>query len=108
MFPLIAAAAGAAAMYFFDPDQGPRRRALARDKVAWFKDEVGDMREMATGRAEDLRNRTKGMIHEVKKSTVSRTDGETKMTEPTGSAGTMSSTAPASADYGTDTIQKAA
>ena len=105
MFPLFAAAAGAAAMYFFDPDQGPRRRALARDKVTWFKGEVGDMREMATGRAEDLRNRTKGMIHEVKKSASTRIDGEPAMTEPTAS---MSSAKPASADYGTDTIQKAA
>ena len=88
MFPLIAAAAGAAAMYFFDPDHGNRRRALARDKFAWFKDEFGDMREVATGKAEHLRNRTKGMLHEVKKS--------------------ASSTTPESADYGTDTIQKAA
>jgi gas vesicle protein len=107
MFPLFAAAAGAAAMYFFDPEQGNRRRALARDKVAWFKDEIGDMRETAAGRAEDLRNRTKGMIHEVKKSASTRTDGMTstdRTTEPAHSSGS----APASADYGTDTIQKAA
>ena len=104
MFPLIAAAAGAAAMYYFDPDHGPRRRALARDKVAWFKDEMGDMREMATGRAEDLRNRTKGMIHEVKKSTMTPTAVEKKVSEPMHGADKM----PTSSDYGTDTIQKAA
>jgi len=106
MFPVIAAAAGAAAMYFFDPDQGGRRRALLRDKFAWFKDEMGDVRETAGGRAEHLRNRAKGMIHEVKKTVSSRTDGQSSTSM--GDQDRDKSRMPVSEDYGTNTIQNAA
>jgi hypothetical protein len=33
LYPLLAAAAGAALMYLLDPDRGRRRRAVARDKL---------------------------------------------------------------------------
>jgi len=66
MVTLWAAAAAAAAMYFFDPQSGRRRRALVRDKLAWLRDEAGDVREAAEGRAEDLRNRATGVMHETR------------------------------------------
>jgi hypothetical protein len=106
MVPVIAAAAGAAAMYFFDPQQGGRRRALLRDKFAWFKDEMGDVRETAGGRAEHLRNRAKGMIHEVKKTVANRTDGQSQTSM--GDQDRDKSRVPVSEDYGTNTIQNAA
>ena len=34
--------AGALAMFIFDPDQGRRRRALARDKMSQYGNDVGD------------------------------------------------------------------
>ena len=116
MFPVIAAAAGAAAMYFFDPDQGKRRRALVRDKFAWLRDEMGDVREAAGGKAEDLRNRTKGMIHEAKKTVSNRADMQDRMDTQARNDGHVGmadqardeSHGPASEDYGTNTIQKAA
>lgn len=54
---------GLAVMYFFDPEQGRRRRVLLRDQVnKWTR--VG--RERLSGRAEDLRNRTIGLTHEAR------------------------------------------
>lgn len=64
MFALIGAAGAAAAMYFFDPDSGERRRALLRDKFAWLRDEFGDVRETAEGRIEHIGNVAKGLAHE--------------------------------------------
>jgi len=55
--------AGAAAMYFLDPDQGTRRRALVRDKAIGLKN---DATRVVTGRAKDLRNRAQGIAHEAK------------------------------------------
>jgi hypothetical protein len=55
---------GIALMYFFDPEQGRRRRALLRDQLTkWTR--VG--RESVSGRATDLRNRTTGLAHETRK-----------------------------------------
>jgi hypothetical protein len=55
---------GLAAMFFLDPEQGRRRRALLRDKLAkWTR--IG--RQTLSGRAEDLRNRSIGLGHEVRK-----------------------------------------
>jgi hypothetical protein len=55
---------GIALMYFFDPAQGRRRRALLRDQLTkWTR--LG--RETVSGRATDLRNRTAGLAHETKK-----------------------------------------
>lgn len=54
---------GLAAMYFFDPEQGRRRRALLRDQLAkWTR----ITRETAEGQAKDLRNRAMGVAHEVR------------------------------------------
>ncbi|CAN5242178.1 hypothetical protein BH24CHL7_BH24CHL7_02000 [soil metagenome] len=54
---------GLAAMYFFDAEQGPRRRALLRDQLnKWTR--VAS--ETLSGRAEDLRNRTAGLAHETR------------------------------------------
>ena len=55
---------GLAAMFFFDPEQGRRRRALLRDQlVKWTR----VTRETVTGRVEDLRNRSVGLAHEMRK-----------------------------------------
>ena len=77
-------------MYYFDPQGGRRRRALLRDKFAWLWDEVGDVREAAEGRAEDLRNRTKGVLHETRSaigdvtgSDSMSTDGAAQTTQTT-------------------------
>jgi len=54
---------GLAVMYFYDPEQGRRRRALLRDQATkWTR--IG--RERLSGRAEDLRNRTIGLTHEAR------------------------------------------
>jgi len=55
--------AGAAAMYFLDPDRGTTRRSLVRDKVVGLSN---DARKAIEGRAKDLRNRASGLAHEAK------------------------------------------
>ena len=54
---------GAAAMYFFDPENGRRRRALARDKFNHYQRELTTYAE---GTAQDLRNRAQGMAAEAR------------------------------------------
>ena len=54
---------GAAAAYFLDPASGRRRRALARDKVTHYRKEA---REYTKGTVRDLRNRARGLAHEVR------------------------------------------
>ena len=56
---VVAAAAGALATHFLDPQQGRRRRALVRDKVV---SRLGKMDEAGRVIAQDLRNRTQGTI----------------------------------------------
>jgi hypothetical protein len=53
---------GAAAMYLLDPEQGRRRRALARDKMIKARRVV---RERASGTARHLGNRAQGLAHEI-------------------------------------------
>ena len=78
--------AGIGLMYFFDPEQGRRRRALFRDQLnKWTR--IG--RETAAGTARDLRNRSVGVMHETRKAVSSVTgqadaDAETSMYDPTG------------------------
>lgn len=58
--------AGIAAMYLLDPDRGRARRALLRDKLGkWMR----QGRDAASGRAKDLRNRTVGVMAEVRSAT---------------------------------------
>lgn len=55
---------GLALMYFWDPEQGRRRRALFRDQIGkWTR--MGQKK--ASGKAADLRNRTAGIAHEARK-----------------------------------------
>lgn len=54
---------GAALMYLFDPNGGPRRRALMRDKAVGVSN---DATEALGSKARDLRNRAKGVVHEAK------------------------------------------
>jgi hypothetical protein len=55
---------GLAIMYFFDPGEGRRRRALLRDQlVKWTR--IG--RETAEGKAKDVRNRATGVMYEARK-----------------------------------------
>ncbi len=55
--------AGAALMYFMDPDRGNRRRALVRDKMVKLNRQTQDA---VGGRVKDMSNRAKGMLHEAK------------------------------------------
>jgi hypothetical protein len=64
---------GLAAMYFFDPEQGRRRRALLRDQLnKWTR--VAS--ESVSGQVQDLRNRSAGLAHEVRKSVESSGDAD--------------------------------
>jgi gas vesicle protein len=53
---------GALAMFILDPDQGRRRRALARDKMVRYGNDVGDF---VSSTAKDLSNRAYGIAKET-------------------------------------------
>jgi gas vesicle protein len=53
---------GAIAMFVFDPQQGRRRRALARDKAVHYGNKVS---EFASATAKDLSNRAYGVAKET-------------------------------------------
>ncbi|HSH21069.1 MAG TPA: hypothetical protein VK992_00450 [Candidatus Caenarcaniphilales bacterium] len=55
--------AGLAAMFFFDPEQGRRRRALLRDQLFKWSRMTSDT---ISGRAQDLRNRGVGVVHQTR------------------------------------------
>jgi gas vesicle protein len=55
--------AGAAAMYFLDPDRGARRRALVRDQV---NSKALRASRAIKGKKEDLANRAYGTMMEAK------------------------------------------
>jgi BON domain len=57
------AGAGAALMFFLDPDEGNKRRAFVRDKVLHIARQNGGSIGKA---ARDLGNRTRGMVSEAK------------------------------------------
>ena len=63
IFLLAGLGSGMAAMYFFDPEEGRRRRALLRDQLRKFSRVAT---ETLSGRAEDLRNRSAGLTHEAR------------------------------------------
>ena len=76
--PCVAAAAGfalgALAMYVFDPDNGKRRRTIARDKTV---STVNDAVESVQSTARDLRNRAQGAAAETRRTfTPGRPDSE--------------------------------
>jgi hypothetical protein len=54
---------GAGLMYMMDPEEGPRRRAMMRDKMAHWGNEAEDMVE---GKARHMSNKAKGMMAEAK------------------------------------------
>ena len=58
-----AAAAGAISMYLLDPDHGRRRRALMRDRLTSGMSRLDDATSVAS---RDLRNRARGVAHEVR------------------------------------------
>ncbi len=58
-----AAASGLGLMYFLDPDQGRRRRALVRDQMVHAAHKTGDAVD-ATSR--DIANRAKGAVAELR------------------------------------------
>jgi len=58
-----AAAAGALSMYLLDPDHGRRRRAGMRDRLASGISRLDDATSVA---ARDLRNRARGVAHEMR------------------------------------------
>jgi len=53
---------GAGLMYLFDPDMGPRRRALLQDKMVRLRNETENFID---AKSEDLKNRAMGMAAEV-------------------------------------------
>ncbi|MGH8179887.1 MAG: SRPBCC family protein [Steroidobacteraceae bacterium] len=58
-----AAAAGALSMYLLDPDHGRRRRAVMRDRLTSGISRLDDATSVAS---RDLRNRARGVAHEVR------------------------------------------
>jgi gas vesicle protein len=55
-------AVGALAMFVFDPQQGRRRRALARDKAMHYSREAG---KLVSSTSQDLKNRAYGLAKET-------------------------------------------
>jgi uncharacterized membrane protein len=53
---------GAGLMYFLDPQQGPRRRAMVVDKANRFVNSIDESIDKAV---EDTRNRTRGVLYEM-------------------------------------------
>lgn len=64
---------GALIMYLFDPQGGNRRRAVIRDKAVGLSN---DAKEAISGRAEDLSNRAKGLMHEARSAFSSEGDNQ--------------------------------
>lgn len=63
-------ALGAGAMYFLDPDQGRRRRALAGDKVTKIVNETGRAFNNAGKMCQDMMNRTRGTAIELQRTVM--------------------------------------
>jgi hypothetical protein len=79
----IGAGVGALAMFVLDPDNGRRRRALARDKLTHYGNEARDAVE---GTARDLRNRAQGLAAEARGavSNVMQWTGPERRSKPRG------------------------
>jgi len=86
---------GLALMYFFDPGEGRRRRALLHEQLhKWTR--IG--RQTAVGKAHDVRNRTVGLAHEARKVVTARTGMDPDMEEI--ASGSSSHTEGGSNGYG--------
>ena len=59
---LVTVGLGAGLMYFFDPQQGNRRRALVRDQINRW---ISDLDYSIDKGRQDLRNRTRGVLSEM-------------------------------------------
>ena len=70
--------AGAALMYFLDPDRGRRRRALVRDKAVGLSN---DASEAISGTAADLSNRAYGLYAETSKAITGKPIDESRSIE---------------------------
>lgn len=70
--------AGAALMYFMDPERGRTRRAQVQDKMTGISN---DLREGIEGRSKDLSNRAKGLLHEAKSAFSQNLQGGSAMGE---------------------------
>lgn len=73
-----ALAAGALATFFLDPEQGKRRRALARDKLS---SGLRQAAESSQALAEDLRNRSGGFAARVRRRLEPRPVSDDKLAE---------------------------
>lgn len=60
---LSALGVGALLMYLLDPERGNRRRALILDKMVMLNRQT---KEAANGKAKDLSNRAKSLLHEAR------------------------------------------
>ncbi|MDP8905599.1 MAG: hypothetical protein M3N29_09880 [Chloroflexota bacterium] len=70
--------AGVAAMFFFDPEQGRRRRALLMDQVRkWTRLSS----EWVDGKVRDIRNRSIGAGHEVRRAAEGATESAARTSE---------------------------
>ena len=73
---------GLAIMYFFDPNEGRRRRTLLRDQITkWTR--IG--RESFAGKAKDVQNRAQGVMYEARKAVAKQdVDQQTETTPVSG------------------------
>ena len=66
---MTAMALGAGLMYFYDPEHGNRRRALLRDRLMYWQNEMQDFRGKSThdlqNRAEEAQVRSRSMAEDV-------------------------------------------
>jgi hypothetical protein len=76
---LLGAACGAGLMYFTDPRNGRRRRALVRDKATSMAHDAEDYVETT---ARHLRNRAYGIAHETRKAMQHAVGGSECATAP--------------------------
>lgn len=93
---------GLALMFFLDPERGRQRRILLRDQITkWTR--IG--RQNAAGKAQDVRNRTVGVMYEARKAVASRTGAESAESDALESESQAYSTATngisQNTDYGT-------
>jgi hypothetical protein len=77
--------AGAALMYFLDPDEGRRRRNTLRDQLTSWSRHAS---HVAAGTARDLGNRMQGQMYEARKDVDDIADTQMWSTNPVGEPST--------------------